>query len=128
MAITLELLPPDHREDEGDEGGKKLPQMGQDLSDVVAAAAEHGEEGVSESAFQKAACEAAVGLHVADLGLDAAPSAESLRQRRGQSAAGAADQDLGVLDAVALVAAIDDGAFPPSVRVVVTGSESGSVS
>lgn len=67
--MPLKLLMPDHRQDEGDEGRKKCPQVGEDLADVAAAAAENGEEGVAECSFQEATREAAVGLHVADLGL-----------------------------------------------------------
>ena len=47
--------------------------MGEDLADVVAAAAEDGVEGVADGALEGAAGEAAVGLHVADLGLDGRP-------------------------------------------------------
>ena len=50
--------------------------MGEDLADVVAAAAEDGEDRVSDGAFQRASREAAVGFHVADLGLDGAAAAE----------------------------------------------------
>lgn len=50
--------------------------MGQDLADVVAAGAEHGEEGIADGAFQGASGEAAVGFHVADLGFDGAAAAE----------------------------------------------------
>ncbi len=59
MAIILELPPPDHREDEGDDDSQKLPQVGEDLADVVAAAAGDG-----EGALQKAAREPSVGLPV----------------------------------------------------------------
>lgn len=106
--MTLGSLLPEHRQDDRDDGSKKPPLMSEDLADVVAAAAEDGEEGVAEGAFQVAAGKATVGLHVTDLGLDAAAPSERLRQRRGQPAAGAADQDLGAMDAVTLVAAIDD--------------------
>ncbi len=85
--------------------------MGEDLADVVAAAAEDGEKRVAKGAFEEAASEAAVRLHVTDLGLDAAASAQRLRQRRCKAAAGSADQDLGVLDSVTFVAAIDDCTF-----------------
>ncbi len=68
--------------------------MSEDLADVVAAAAEDGEKRIAECTFQKAAHEPSVGLHVADLGLDAAAPPERLRQRRGQPAASAADQGL----------------------------------
>lgn len=97
--MPLKSCLPERRQDEGHDGGKKLPQMGEDLAYVTAAAAEDGEKRVPEGALQEAARQPSVGLHVADLGFDAAPSAQRLRQRRGQPAASAADQDLGVLDA-----------------------------
>ena len=40
--------------DDGDDPGKPSPEMCEDLSDVVSAGAEHGEEGVSDGDFQRA--------------------------------------------------------------------------
>ena len=61
----------------GEESEQKSRQMGEDLADVVTAAAEDGEERIADPAFECAASEASVGFHVADLGLDgAAPSEE----------------------------------------------------
>ena len=42
----------DGRRDGGDHAGKPSLKVGQDLSDVVPAGAEHGEEGVADGAFQ----------------------------------------------------------------------------
>ncbi len=50
--------------------------MGEDLADVVAAAAEDGEDRIADRSFQSAAAEASVGLHMTDLGLDGAAAAE----------------------------------------------------
>jgi hypothetical protein len=59
------------RQQEGQEG----PEVGEDLAEVVAAGAEDNEDGVAEPALESAAGEAAVGLHVADLGLDGTAAA-----------------------------------------------------
>ena len=59
----------------GEESEQKSSQMGEDLADVVSAAAEDGDDGVAEGALQGAAGEASIGFHVADLGLDGAATA-----------------------------------------------------
>ena len=66
----------DHRNDEG----QKRPEGGEDLADVVAAAAEDGEDGIADGALQGAAREAAVGLHMADLGFDGRTTPELAQQ------------------------------------------------
>ena len=76
MAGLAVLYWPDEVQDQGDDCGKPSPEVGEDLAEVVSAAAEHGEDGVAEGALEAAAGEAAVGLHVADLGLDGAASAQ----------------------------------------------------
>ena len=80
-----------------EDGGQESPEVGEDLADVVTAAAEHSEEGAAEGALEGAACKAAIGLHVADLGLDGAAAPEQSRQPRRQAAARTADEHPGVL-------------------------------
>ncbi|MBE7157372.1 MAG: hypothetical protein INR62_02850 [Rhodospirillales bacterium] len=58
----------------------------------MAAAAEQGEDGIAERALERAAGEAAIGLHVADLGLDRAVAAQPLGKPRHVAAPCAADQ------------------------------------
>jgi hypothetical protein len=84
--------------------------MGEDQADVVAAAAEHGVEGVADRTLEGASGEAAVGLHVSDHRLDGAASSQVALQRRGHAAALAGDEDVGRLHAVAAIAAVDEGA------------------
>ena len=72
-----------------------MPEVGQDLSEVVSAGAEDGEEGVADGSFQGAAHQAAVGFHVADLGFDGASAAEVCDEFWCQAAPCAADQDAG---------------------------------
>ena len=50
--------------------------MGEDLADVMAAAAKDCEEGVTDGAFQGAAREATVGFHVTYLWLNCAAAAQ----------------------------------------------------
>ena len=70
-----------HRLNEGGEKGEqKSPEVGEDLADVVSAAAEHGVEGVTDGALEGAAGETSVGFHVADLGLDGAAAPQELAQ------------------------------------------------
>jgi len=68
--------------------------MGEDQADVVAAAAEHGVEGVAEGALEGASGEAA----------------QVASERRRHAAALAGDEHLGRLHAMTAVAAIDEGA------------------
>lgn len=58
----------------------------------MSAATEHGEERVTDGAFEWAAGQAAVGFHVADFGLDDAAAAEVCDEFERQSAPCAADQ------------------------------------
>jgi hypothetical protein len=66
--------------------------VGEDLAEVVAAGAEDGEDGVAGGALERAAGEAAVGLHVADLGLDGAAAAQEPGQR-GREARAVLDEE-----------------------------------
>jgi len=50
--------------------------VGQDLSDAVAASVQDGEDRVVDGALQGASGQAAIGLHVADLGLGGASTAQ----------------------------------------------------
>ena len=93
----------------GKEASQKGPEVGEDLADVVAAAAENGEESITDRALEGAAGEAAVGLHVADLGLDGAATPEQPGQSRREPAPHAADKHLRALDAMAAVSTIDHG-------------------
>ena len=77
--------------------------------DGDAAAAEHREEGVACRSLQRASGQAAVGLHVPDHRLDSASSSQQFRDRPGDAAPGAADEDLHGLDAMAAVAPINEG-------------------
>ncbi len=46
----------------GEESEQKGPQVGEDLADVVPAAAEHGKDGIAKGALEGAAGETAIGL------------------------------------------------------------------
>ena len=83
--------------------------MGQDLADVVAAGVQDGEDRVADGAFQGAAGQAAIGLHVADLGLDRASSTQVDDLLGGQPSACAADKDTGLAFVMPPVTAVDDG-------------------
>jgi len=52
--------------DQPDQSAQKDPQVPEDHADVMAAAAEYGEEGISGGSFQRASRQAAVVLHVSD--------------------------------------------------------------
>ena len=101
------------RQDNRNDEGQKCPKVGEDLSDVVAAAAQHRKEGVAGSAFQGAPREAAVGFHVADFGLDSASAAEISDKLGRQSAPGSADQHTGLVHAVAAITTVDDSQVGP---------------
>lgn len=45
---------PNDGQDDGDDSGKQSPEVGEDLADVVTAAAEHGEDRVTEGALEEA--------------------------------------------------------------------------
>ncbi len=51
---------------------KRSPEVGQDLADVVAASAKHGEDGITECAFQRTTGQAAISFHVTNLSLEGA--------------------------------------------------------
>lgn len=93
----------------GDNPGKPSPEVGQDLTDVVAAGVQDGEDRVADGAFQGVAGQAAIGLHVADLGFNRASSAEVDDLLGGQPSACAADQDTGLAFVMPPVTKIDDG-------------------
>ena len=84
------------------------PEVGQSLSDVVAAAAQHRKERIADGAFQGATCEAAVGFMwpMGSMALRRLRSAISLGV---QAASRSADQDAGLVDAVATISAVDYG-------------------
>ena len=92
-----------------DDPGKPSSEMGEDLSYVVSAGAEDGEEGIPDGAPQRASRQAAIGFHVTDFGLDGAAAAEVGDQLWRQAASGAADQDAGRGHAVAAITSVDDG-------------------
>ena len=79
------------------------------LTDFVAAGTEDGEDGIAERALERAARQASVGFHVADLGLDGAAPSEQFCKRRGDPSSGAADQNARGRDPVAAMAAVDNG-------------------
>lgn len=89
--------------------GEYRPDAGEDLADIVTAAAEDREDSIADCALERAAGEASVGFHVADLGLDGAAASEQFRQHRCDALPGAADQYFGPRDPMPAVAAIDDG-------------------
>ncbi len=64
------------QQDRCDHQGQKSPEIGQDLSNVVAAAAKHGEEGIADCDFELGCTQAAFDFNVRDLGFDGAAAAE----------------------------------------------------
>ena len=95
-------------QDGGQNRGDQGSEVGEDLADVVPAAAQDGEDRVPGGALQRAAREAPVGFHVADPGLDGAAAAEPFRQRGRDTLSGAADQHLRLLHIMPAVAAVDN--------------------
>ena len=89
--------------------------MGQDHSDVVAAAAQDSMERVSESALQSAAGETTVSLHVSDRRLDRAAPTQGAPERRCHPALLSGDVDRRGLDTVTAIAAIHEGPLRPGV-------------
>lgn len=83
--------------------------MGQDLTAIVAAGVQDGEDRVAGGAFQGAAGQATIGLHLAALGFDPASPTEVDDLLGGQPSACAADQDTGLAFVMPPVTAIDDG-------------------
>ena len=105
--IRAALVVSEGRHDHRDEEGQKRPEVGEDLADVVAAATEDGEDGIAEGALQGASREAAVGLHMADLGLDGRTTPELAQQIGRKAASCATDQHARCQDAMAAIAAVD---------------------
>lgn len=83
--------------------------MPEDHADVVVAAAENDEAGVSNGSLQWTSCQTAVVLHVADHRLDGAAPLQVFGNGPGDAAPGATDEDLHILDAVAPISAVDKG-------------------
>ena len=105
----MRFCPEEFRHYPGDEGVPKRSEVGEDLADVVTAAAQHGEDRVTRGSFQGATGETTIGFHVADFRLDcAAPSQQSLERWR-QTSTLARDQYHGFLDAMPAIAAVDHG-------------------
>ena len=73
------------------------PEVGQHLSNVVAAAAKHGEEGVADCAFECGSGLAVVGFHVTDFGFDGAAAAKIGYELWCQAASCAAEAILSAL-------------------------------
>ena len=88
--------------------GKQSPEVGQDLADVMAAGAEHGEDGIAKRAFQWTSGQAAIGFHVTDLSLDGASATQVGDQFWRQAAAHSADQDAGLSLTMATIATVND--------------------
>ena len=109
LMVACALLDPSEQSDQPDELAQKDPQVAQDHADVVTASAQDREEGVAGRSLEGASGQAAVGLHVADHRLDRASSSQQFRDRPGDAAPGAADEDPDSLDAMAAVAPIDEG-------------------
>lgn len=97
------------RQDRSDDQGQKNPEVGQDLADVVAAAAKYGEEGVADSAFERGSRQAAVGFHVTDFSFDRAAASQIGQQFWCQAAPCTTDQHAGLQHIVASIPAVDDG-------------------
>ena len=70
----------------------------------MAAPAQHGEDGIAAQPLEGASCQAAVALHVSDLGLYATAPSEQLFELGCQYASGARDQNLGLFHAMATIA------------------------
>lgn len=64
------------QQDRCEHQGQKGPEVGEDLSNIVAVAAKHGEEGVADCTFEWESRQAAVGFHVTYFGFDGAAAAE----------------------------------------------------
>lgn len=75
----------------------------------MSAGVQHGEDCIADGAVQGASGQAAIGLHVANLGFDRASPAEVDGLFGSQSPACAADQDTGFAFVMAPVTAINDG-------------------
>ncbi len=75
---------------------KKSPQPGQNLADVVPAAAQDSEDRITLGSFERASREASIGFHVADFRLDRAAPSELRFQLFRQPASHPGDQDPGL--------------------------------
>ena len=85
---------------------QKDPQVAQDHADVVAAAAQHGEEGVAVRSLERASGQAAIGFHVPDHRLDGTSPSQQFRDGPGDAAPRTADEDLHGLDAMAAMSGV----------------------
>lgn len=94
---------------------QNVSQVPEDHADVVTAAAEDSEEGVSGCSFQWASCQAAVVLHVADHRLDSAASSLQFRDSPGDAPPRTADEDFHIPDAVSPISPIHKGHLGPLV-------------
>ena len=92
---------------DSDDPGRPSPEIGQDLSDVVAADTEDSEDGIPDRAFQGASGETSVGFHMADFGFDGTAAAGVGDQFGCQAAPGSTDQNTGSVLAMAPIAVVD---------------------
>lgn len=83
--------------------------MPEDHADVMAAAAEDGEEGISGDSFQRASRQAAVILHVSDHRFYRATPPQEFGNRSGDAAPGAADEDVHIFHTMAAIPSIHKG-------------------
>lgn len=74
------IFRPKDRGDQLKQQGQECPEMGEDLSDIMAAGAENREDCVPDATFQRASGKAPVHLHVSDLGFDGAAPFQELGQ------------------------------------------------
>ena len=56
--------------------GQQSPEVGQDLPNVEATTAKHGEDGIAECTFQRTAGQVAIGFRGTDLSLDGASTTQ----------------------------------------------------
>ena len=111
--IVVALSGPVGRRDNRNDEGKKCPEVGEDLSDVVAAAAQHRKEGVADGAFQATTRKASIGFQVSCRRLDGAAAVAISDQPGRQSAPGSGDQHAGRRNAVAAITTVDDSQVGP---------------
>lgn len=75
-------LCPEHGVERCQDFGPKRPEVGEDHADIVAAAAQHGMERITERALESTTGEAAIRFHVADHRLDRAAPTQVAPERR----------------------------------------------
>lgn len=85
--------------------------MPEDHTDVVAAAAEHGEDGIAFFTLEWTPRQAAIVFHMAYYRLYGAATAQKFGDGPGDATPGTADEDLHTLDPMAAVSPIDEGKF-----------------